>query len=300
MACTSNLVEASALRASSNRVTDDLDWIVGAWTRAYIRRAAAPGGPLGPRDTGVDVRYVQTPWAFVDIRRPTDAARLDGTLAFGGVTTRGDGAEREAHWHTCVDIEWRIDEADGGAARSAAAWAAADAGSPLPTPDVGHFTRLIESDGESSGGRDDEAWIEVDPEATLEEKWLHHVVGSVVEGKEACHFLARRRGSALLVAAETQWALADGTSGRFAAGTIVRSGSGDSGDGGSDATQSKRTWRIEVCADDRALEGTTLCLSGSAEEWVALRGESREWGVASSSSAAVGDNAVVFPLPLFS
>jgi len=122
----------------------------------------------------------------------------------------------------------------------------------------------------------------------------------VVEGKEACHFLARRRGTALLVAAETQWALADGTSGRFAAGTIVRSGSGDRGDGGSDATQSKRTWRIEVCADDRALEGTTLCLSGSAEEWVALRGESREWGVASSSSAAVGDNAVVFPLPLFS
>ena len=266
----------------------EMNPLLGVWSRTWIRRAPTPGAPLGQCDDSVEVCYVQTPWAFVDVRRPIDPCKRDGTLAFAGVTTwrtcdsDDDGDfEFEARWHTCADLEWGAAEADGGAAKSAAAWSAADGGAPFATADIGRFTRDEHADDLPSPK---ERWREVDPEATLE--------CVVREEDGGGRFLARRRGSALLVAAGGRWALADGAVGRFAAGRVVTH---DQAKGPSAAAPRPR-WVVELCADNRALEGQLLQLEGNAAEWLPLRGESAAWARLAVEEAAPSAS---YPLPLF-
>lgn len=228
-------------------------WLHGVWGRDWIQRASGPGEELGPQDSSVEVQYVQTPWAFVDIRRPRDAAAgAQGVLAFGGVATVGPAPADAApstrgavSWHACLDFE--KPEAD-----PAAAWAAAETGTPLATEDVGLFA--------PEGGEAEDAWIEEDPDRTLRERWLRRHDG-------ADQFLAaKKRGStALFVLAGESFALAcderrRGGGCQYVAGELV--------DG---------RWRVRLSAADRALEGTELALPGVQEEWTMLPGSSVGW-----------------------
>ena len=53
-------------------------WLTGTWIRSYIRRSSKESSAnnkdvdddqhFGELDTSISVRYIQTPWAFVDIR----------------------------------------------------------------------------------------------------------------------------------------------------------------------------------------------------------------------------------------
>jgi hypothetical protein len=65
-------------------------WLIGMWERRYIRRADAPFAPddvdtLGPEESGIIVRYLQTERAFIDIRVP--AARPVSHFSNGGLQT---------------------------------------------------------------------------------------------------------------------------------------------------------------------------------------------------------------------
>lgn len=238
----------------AQRVPDVPVWLQGAWSRNYIRRADATTGELGARCSRVEVRYVQTPWAFVDIRRPLEQCLHEGedagTLAFGGVTTvsHEDGGGPVVHWHACVDLEWR-----GDASRSASAWAAADTGCPLPTSDTGVFRKLnLPDDGTAA----DETWRETDPGNTLEEEWVKHGGG---DGP----FLVRRRGHDVLVAAWPHFALAAGGGGGGVGGSFV-AGTISADDGG---------WTVDLSAGDRSAEGKPLVLAGSPSEWLDRFGE---------------------------
>lgn len=211
---------------------------------------------MGPQDSSVEVQYVQTPWAFVDVRRPKDAAAgTEGVLAFGGVATVGPppagadpGVRGVVNWHACLDLE--KPEAD-----PALAWAAAEAGNPLATEDVGLFAPEGESPAEGA-----EPWIEEDPDRTLRERWLR-----LHDGHE--QFLAaKKRGStALFVLAGERFAVACDERRRgggclYVAGEVV------------DAR-----WMVRLSAGDRALEGTELALPGVLEEWTLLPGSTVGW-----------------------
>ena len=120
-------------------------FLQGAWSRRYIQRATEDGS-WGPRSTA-PVRYIQTPYAFVDVRvwkeegvPWKDPGRV---MAFAGITTTantlppgagswtaGGGAPRVS-WHACHN--W------SPAADVEACWAAALSGAPVPTGDVGDF-----------------------------------------------------------------------------------------------------------------------------------------------------------------
>jgi hypothetical protein len=67
-------------------------FLQGAWSRRYIQRVTEDGS-WGPRSTA-PVRYIQTPYAFVDVRvwkdegvPWKDPARV---MAFAGITTTAD------------------------------------------------------------------------------------------------------------------------------------------------------------------------------------------------------------------
>ena len=118
------------------------EWLTGAWRRSYVRRAKT-GSRLGRKDSSVDVIYVQTPEAFVDIRRPASKpgkvrSKEAKTLAFGGVTSTLDknNGDKMVYWHSCIDMDWKGGEY--GSQKSSNAWTAADAGMPLETETEAH------------------------------------------------------------------------------------------------------------------------------------------------------------------
>lgn len=223
-------------------------WLQGVWSRDWIRRAAEPGGELGPKDDSVEVLYVQTPWAFIDIRRPLPAAAdgVPGVLAFGGVASvaapRSDDAAKVhgiVSWHACLNLE--PPEAD-----PAGAWMAADSGKPRATEDIGIFSL---EDSES------DAWIEEDPQRTLQERWVRLSSG-------CGRFLALRHGTSLLVLADSHFAFAqDDRSFDPLGETMYVAGKVCSG-----------AWTVVLSAGDRTLEGSELHLPGSAAEWHVLPG----------------------------
>ena len=123
-------------------------WLCGAWERRYIRQ----GQPLSAAaiDDSVVVRYIQTPWGFVDVRvsaerpawplggaalsSPTAAAAAlsaqgfgkpgwAGMMAFAGVTVvrEADYGGIEVHWEEALNL-WPP---------RAAGWDDIDAGLPL-------------------------------------------------------------------------------------------------------------------------------------------------------------------------
>ncbi|KAK3233550.1 hypothetical protein CYMTET_56161 [Cymbomonas tetramitiformis] len=240
-------------------------WLTGAWRRSYIRREKNPGSKLGPKDASVDVLYIQTPEAFVDIRRPAkDGLSTEAkTLAFGGVTSTfdTDNGGKTVHWHACIDLDW--DQGEEGSQKSSAAWAAADAGRPLGTEDIGLFECIQTSNPQK--------WRETDPDGTLEEEWVKVV--------DAGPFLSLRRGNAILVLADDHFALASGAA--FVAGTIAENGS----------------WVIELSASDRNTEGTPLVLEGAPQDWKALPASSS--GVRYNNKSGWEVGGACFPYPQF-
>jgi hypothetical protein len=127
------------------------DWLEGMWHRDYIRRAAAADGLLGPPQSAVQVCYIQTPYAFVDVRR--QPGTQEGAMAFAGVTTVDTTADLPlVRWHACLDM---IPVSD-----SAERWALADEGNPRSTSDEGYFEKQKEN-----------LFRETDPAKTLEEQW---------------------------------------------------------------------------------------------------------------------------------
>lgn len=216
------------------------DWLTGAWRRSYIRRAKT-GSRLGRKDSSVDVIYVQTPEAFVDIRRPAGKpgkvrSKEAKTLAFGGVTSTLDNnnGDKMVYWHSCIDMDWKGGEY--GSQKSSSAWTAADAGMPLETEDIGVF-QCIQTTAPQK-------WLETDLGTTLEEEWVKVV--------DAGPYLSLRRGNDLLVVAANRFALASREA--FVAGTIEKD----------------KRWIIELSASDRKTEGTPLVLEGSPTEWEPL------------------------------
>ncbi len=222
------------------------DYLIGSWKRNYIkRRAPDTGGGLGPKDSRVEVFYVQTPLAFVDIRRPiidndnnegpprSSLSSTEGVLAFGGVTRVENHL---VHWHSCIDIDWGGDEK-----RMKTAWEAVSEGNPLETEDIGVFEHV--------GGN---VWRETDhPSITLEEEWVK--TGDAAGDAGSAQFLALRRGNnGLLVAVGIYWAVADADAEMplFAGGII------DEG-----------IWKIQICASDRSREGKALVLNGCSADW---------------------------------
>ena len=125
------------------------DWLVGLWHRDYIKRAK--DGTLGPPQSHVEVWYLQTPYAFIDVRRAPGTKQE--AMAFAGVTTvEQTDTDPLVKWHACLDLDPLPD--------SDQRWDHADRNTPKPTEDEGFFTRL-----------EDNIYRETDPAKTLEEQW---------------------------------------------------------------------------------------------------------------------------------
>ena len=231
-------------------------WLCGVWSRSWIRRASADGGGLGPPSTAVEVRYVQTPIYFADVRRPTEGG--EGTLAFGGVTTvqLDEVKPPLVTWHACLDIDAVFKDAEDR-------WADADSGRPRPSEDQGYFSKLDDAT---------DAYTEVDPAGTLEERWER-----IDDG--AGRFLAARRGSSIVVLAGSHFAYAHderaaGGSATYVAGRVGLDG-----------------WIVELAAAGEQPEGSRLVLPGGAPEWSVLPGSTIDLsasGVAFVVDAAQG------------
>eukprot|EP00567_Pseudictyota_dubia_P015387 CAMPEP_0197444554 /NCGR_PEP_ID=MMETSP1175-20131217/10014_1 /TAXON_ID=1003142 /ORGANISM="Triceratium dubium, Strain CCMP147" /LENGTH=265 /DNA_ID=CAMNT_0042975369 /DNA_START=59 /DNA_END=856 /DNA_ORIENTATION=- len=228
-------------------------WLQGAWRREYIRRAG-PNKVLGEADSTVEVRYIQTSWAFVDIRRPKPEAAAAGSkevaMAFAGVTSVSgrsgpdddEGTPPLVSWHSCLDMD--VSACPDAANR----WIEAMSGSPRETEDKGHFKEALLEEY-------DDAYIERNQEGTLEELWVR-----IDDGGN--QFIAARRGTALFVVAGGHFGFAahaedeQGSPATFVAGKASEDG----------------TWRIEQSATDPTLEGKELVLPGAMEEWTFLAG----------------------------
>ena len=233
----------------ATNIIEDLvpDWLCGTWSRVYIRRAVAGDDDnsrvLGPPDSSVHVRYVQTPWAFVDVRRAPNT--MQGAMAFAGITTivLGNNNDNDdpplVRWHACLDMNEPFEDASDR-------WSQADEGVPRPTMDEGYFTRVSEHD----------VYRETDPAGSLEEQWVRSHDGS---GK----FLAARRDTALLVVAGETFGFAthrtEDMPATFVVGHIVMK-------------EQQQQWVIEMSAADPTLEGSFLILPGTQNEWTILRG----------------------------
>jgi sarcosine oxidase delta subunit len=245
-----NPIYIAKLMVATN-ITEDLvpDWLRGTWTRDYIRRAV--GGDddnnsrvLGPPDSSVHVRYIQTPWAFVDVRRAPGT--MQGAMAFAGITTvvlgnnnNNNDSPPLVRWHACLDMTEPFEDASDR-------WSQADKGVPRPTMDEGHFTRLSEN-----------VYQETDPAGSLEEQWVRSHDGSN-------KFLAARRGTALLVVAGETFGFATQTTEDMPATFVAGHITGEQ--------QQQQQWVIEMSAADPTLEGSFLVLPGTQSEWTILRG----------------------------
>eukprot|EP00927_Polykrikos_kofoidii_P074188 TRINITY_DN70165_c0_g1_i1.p1 TRINITY_DN70165_c0_g1~~TRINITY_DN70165_c0_g1_i1.p1 ORF type:complete len:244 (-),score=22.42 TRINITY_DN70165_c0_g1_i1:206-937(-) len=223
-------------------------WLLGTWQRSYIRRAKLNDGKygsLGPPDSSVHVRYVQTPWAFVDVRRASGTT--EGAMAFAGIATvvlaNSDPPTQSdaplVRWHACLDMTDPFDD-------SAKRWAEADRNTPRPTEDEGYFHHLNEN-----------VYRETDPLGSLEEQWEKINDGDGL-------FLAARRNTALLVVAGEYFGFATQASEEMA--TTFLAGKHPQG------------WTIEISASDPTLEGSQLLLPGKLSEWHVLRGSTIQLG----------------------
>lgn len=203
-------------------------WLRGTWKRSYIRRVDEKSGLLGGPDSTVDVTYIQTPWAFVDIRRPpiiiNDSKEVP--IAFAGVTTVVNeiGKPPLVHWHSCLEMN----STDIDCVQR---WSEAESGNPRPTDDQGYFENVSEDVGIPH------AFKESDPRKTLEELWVR-----IDDGDG--NFLSARKDKSLLVVAGNNFGYADQEKNIFVSGNISK-GLG---------------FVIEMSASDTSLEGTVLKL----------------------------------------
>ncbi len=264
-------------------------WLTGTWKRSYIRRAVQVDPDpvtgtgtgtgtktLGDPDSTVEVRYIQTPWAFVDVRRPKPIVAAAGVvenemkgskevaMAFAGVTTvvhddddNDDDEDDHNHkkmpplvnWHTCLEMDASPDTMD-----CMALWEEADTGKPRPTPDQGYFLNVSKDVGIPH------AYRENDPDGTLEELWIR-VDDDDDDNDDGNNkqFLAARKERSLLVVAGRNFGYADQDKNMFVSGRISSSSEGQGGE-----------LIIDMSASDTSLEGSTLSLEQTG--WTILPG----------------------------
>eukprot|EP00040_Diaphanoeca_grandis_P010454 m.53503 g.53503 ORF g.53503 m.53503 type:complete len:233 (+) comp21771_c0_seq1:462-1160(+) len=216
-------------------------WLRGAWSRGWIKKPAG----TGLANASVGVLYVQTPSAFVDVRRPHVKGE-PGAMAFAGVTSVDVG--NLVSWHPCLNF-------DPPVINATACWKDADGGTPEPTEDQGVFVQSATNES---------VWYETAPDNSLEEEW-HHLPSTHTLG---C--LAARHGTALLVYADGYFGFAEDyvnaekRTQRYVAGTVLADG-----------------WSItHHCVDQSATEseeGTKLVLSTPLTSWQILEGSNLTW-----------------------
>ena len=207
-------------------------WLVGTWKRSYIKRANSETGILGEPDSTVEVTYIQTPWAFVDIRRPpiTIERNKEVAMAFAGMTTvnpRDDKSNTPplVNWHTCLEM----DSPDMDCLER---WTHADNGTPKETEDKGYFKDVSKEVGISH------AFRENDPDNTLEELWIRKDDGDN-------QFLAARKDNkVLLVISGKYFGFADQEKNIFVSGIVSE----------------HKELHVEMSASEKSLEGTTLSI----------------------------------------
>mmetsp|Transcript_21858 Transcript_21858/g.33639 ORF Transcript_21858/g.33639 Transcript_21858/m.33639 type:complete len:509 (-) Transcript_21858:1692-3218(-) len=153
------------------------DELCGVWVRNYIKKPAS-----GTKDASVEVRYLQTPVAFVDVRvvknpnawpvQPKSCEEIQRALAerkaegFAGVTTRSD--DGVIRWHACINLEPQIPRG---------AWAASRRGTPPTTEDCGKSVPSDRSDTWLEYGYPDassymEEWQRAVEESKTNNSWL--------------------------------------------------------------------------------------------------------------------------------
>lgn len=245
-------------------------WLAGTWVRTYIRRRPKGEKKLGEPDDTVSVKYIQTPWAFVDVRSKTIDGGNEKPMAFGkfyfsksfftplsfshiflsssaGVTTVSSSEDPPlVKWHACLDM-------DEASMDCQARWTEAENDNPRHTPDAGYFQNV------SAEVKIDHAYHEYDPDRTLLEQWVRIDDGG---GK----FLAIRNesGEQLLVVAGKHFGYANQRDKIFVAGSVKSCQYG-----------AKENWRIESSSSNLSLTGSQLELAKDKDGkslWKVLHG----------------------------
>ena len=267
-------------------------WLQGTWERSYIRRLNTDTGLLGEPDSSVEVTYLQTPWAFIDIRRPRVAIEggKEVAMAFAGITivhtNNGDNDDDEktnndsvsyksfssssssssssslplVHWHTCLEMgssELNCQER----------WTKADDGNPHPTEDQGYFENIMLSHEESK-----DYYLERDPGGTLEELWMRTKNKNENENNhEKSEYLAARRGyHELFIVVATSFGYANQEKNIFVSGIVSSSNNDDDDNDHHHHRKQQQQLEIKLSASDMKLEGTSLLLE--KEGWTILPG----------------------------
>ncbi|CAJ1942468.1 unnamed protein product [Cylindrotheca closterium] len=217
------------------------EFLVGLWHRDYIKRANKnkEDGIFGPPQTNVQVWYLQTPFAFIDVRREPGTTK--DAMAFAGVTTVELTDPPLVKWHACLDLDPLSDSAER--------WEQADKATPKLTEDEGFFTRLKEN-----------LYRETDPAKTLEEQWAKQHDGNK-------RLLAVRRDTSLFVVVGDHFGYAaqggsngnDQASPQFLAGHV-------------------EDWKVAISPSHLELEGSSFSLPGKQDDWHLLPGSTLELG----------------------
>ena len=222
------------------------DWLQGTWKRTYIRRRLPNIPPynhdhntttdkqgtfppsetievdhLNNPDSTIQVRYIQTPYAFMDIRTKAKVNHVGAAtttsqeepMAFAGVTTVFHNDENNDNnnimtplvkWHSCLDLEECQTQTNHNLNEYKERWVDAELNTPRFTNDLGYFQKMNVGMSEDEDkhkheheDKDDEhVYLEYDPDRTLLEQWV-----KVDDGNHK--FLAVRSvcGNVLLVVA---------------------------------------------------------------------------------------------------
>ena len=224
-------------------------WLTGTWTRTFIQRKSKEDEHFGKPDSSISVRYIQTPWAFIDIRSSRSTTSSDEKeeeegssekpMAFAGITSVSYASDKDednninplVKWHSCIDKdEPTID--------CLSRWREAEKGTPRATQDVGYFKDVSKEVNIAN------CYHETDPDNTYLEQWV-----KIDDG--GGRFLAAKdiRGKKLLVVAGEYFAYVDQEDEVYVSGRIK--------DGRYDSN-----WIIETSIDN-TMVGKSLVIKGS-------------------------------------
>ena len=183
----------------------------GVWKRLEIRRKRWDW----KSHTDTDVLYIQTPFAFIDMRKVKNEDDTERDMAFAGYTsinttidkTHDPSSPMEVHWHAIFDIDHRIED-HNIADRWIVDWEdILMKGTKKSTTDIGIFTRVV---------NEESTWIEEDLKNTLKEVWQRTSDG---DGK-FMSLLKRDTKDVLLVICGHNFALVDALTNHYSAGTV--------------------------------------------------------------------------------
>lgn len=170
----------------------------GVWKRLELQRKRNDWKP----HTTTDVTYLQTAFAFVDVRcEPIEPSGKDDehSMAFAGLTTTsrkesgGSGGAMTVKWHAFFENDSGFYENRPNLRQE---WTAALNGEGLPsTDDIGDFLKHKEDTSR-------DVWIETDPANTLREKWER-----ISDGDGQFLTLLKKDRTAMLVIVGSFWSI---------------------------------------------------------------------------------------------